>query len=256
MSQGLIWYGDFPRAFAAYPPGETPEPLMEFALETLADKPDLGKQDQLWKITLGRMGDTQEARNKAVHALAFSGRLDQALSLAAHQVDPAERVALEILAARYARYGGHESDFVRAMGVAADDLHTLPPPVSPLPQLRDLLQETRQPPAPTLPDAFWKTLETWASTLPRDQSPAAVAELAGASAWAGRPDPATLLPALAGTPWEDAARMRVACGWLWNGKREQAAQCAAAIKDPDWRALADSEMAYLTRQAAGAEVAK
>ena len=253
VAKGLLWAGDFERAFAGYPAQATPEPLVEFAFETLADKPELGRQEALWKIATDRLGNDPTAGKKAVHALAFSGRLSQALAIAARQTNPTERVGEEILAARYARYGRHEDDFARAMGLAAGDLRLLPQAASSLPTLRDLLEETDQPPLPALPDSFWKTVETWAASLPGDQSPAAAAEVAGASAWADREDALTLLPKLAGTSWEDAARMRVACGWLWNGKREQAAQCAAGIKDLEWRAMADSEMAYLTRQLAAPE---
>ena len=256
VAKGLLWYGDFGRAFAPYPAQETPEALVEFALETLADKPDLGRQDALWKVALDQTGSDPMARRKAVQALAFSGRLAQALSLAAQQAGPSERVASETLAARYARYGGHEADFIQAMGQAASDLKLLPQSAAALPALRDLLEETDAPPTPALPDEFWKAVETWAGALPPGQSPAAVAEVAGASAWAGRSDAAALLPTLAGTPWQDSARMRVACGWLWNGKREQATQCAAAIRDPEWRMMADSEMVYLAHQRAAGEALK
>ena len=256
VAKGLLWAGDFDRAFSAYPAGATPEPLVEFALETLADKPELGREDALWKMALARMGDDPLAREKAVHALAFSGRLNQALAIAARQTDPGERVGEEILSTRYSRYGGHEDDFTQAMSVAANGLSSLPKTASSLPALRELLAETNQPPIPALPDSFWKTVTDWAKSLSAEPSSAALAEIAGASAWAGRADAATLLPLLTGTPWQDSARMRVACGWLWNGKREPAMQCAVGIKDPDWRAMTDTEMAYLTRQMAAPEAGK
>ena len=256
VAKGLLWYGDFDRAFAPYPVHETPEPLVEFAFETLADKPELAKQNALWEMALNRRGSDPMANRKAVQALAFTGKMSGALAIGLLSRNSVEQVGDEILAARYARYGSHEADFVKMMGYAAGDLKLLSPTASSLPMLRDLLEETDAPPIPTLPDEFWKTVEAWATTLPPDQSHAAVAEIAGASAWAGRADASSLLPTLAGTPWQDSARMRVACGWLWNGRREQAAQCAAAIQDPEWRTLAEGEMAYLTHQLAAGETAK
>ena len=88
VAEALLWAGEFPRAFAPYPVQATPEPLVEFALETLADKPELGRQDALWKMATERTGADPMAAQKAVHALAFAGRLDQALAIAARRGMP------------------------------------------------------------------------------------------------------------------------------------------------------------------------
>ena len=243
VAKALLWAGEFNRAFAPYPAGATPEPLVEFAFETLADKPELGRQDALWKLAMNRLGDSPPASQKAIHALAFSGRLNQALAIATRQVNPTDRIGDEILAARYARYGGHDGDFAQAMGIAAGDLHLLPQDASRAscaskPSGRDKRAAGAGAPRCVLEDS---------RSLGRPPCRTVILlpplrKLQGASAWAGRDDALSLLPALSGTSWQDAARMRVACGWLWNGKREQAAECAAAIKDPEWRSLTAGEM--------------
>lgn len=254
LAQGLLWLGEFPRALGLYPTESTPPAVTEFAFEVLADKPQLAAQDPLWQLALARVGEDAEVTERAIHALGFCGRADQAIALAQHDPDTLHQAQLAVQAARYARYGGHGADFVRLMNVAANTLCGHPHGMEAVPVWRQLLAETSAPPLVHLPDDFWNLLEQTAAQSKGPAAGAIATEVAGAAAWSGRKEAGTVADAIVDPTWKDAALMRVACGLLWNHHHDQANSCLRQIVDPEWKSAAVAEMGYLAAQTLGPTV--
>ncbi|HEY3324144.1 MAG TPA: hypothetical protein VGP72_27070 [Planctomycetota bacterium] len=248
VARALAWYGDFARAFAVCDKEPPTDDMLDMVFETLADKPEVASNPANIKLAIDHLPKDGPVLKKAIRALAYIDKLDLALQVAAKRATPAERAEGIFIAARYSRYGKHLEAYEKGMLSALAALKGIPDAAEGLILFRDILKDASELPIIPLSDGFWQTAEKTALAFGDSERPAALAELTGAAAWAGRPNADANLKTLAGTPWDATARHRLACGLWWNGKKEKAKTAAKAIADAGWRNLAFGELAYLAAQ--------
>lgn len=255
VAKNLCWYGDFPRAFSVFKDNTPPEQVIDFALEVFADKPQYAKDPVVRKMVLDRVPNDGPVARKAIRALAYTGQIDLALQQASKMADPYEHAEGACYAGRYARYGKQMPGFEKGLLAALNNLPAVKDGAQALLVYRDVMQEAAALPLAPLSDAFWTQADKAARAFPAANQPVALAELAGALAWANRPNPDAVLKDIPDPTWRATAGVRVAQGLQWNGKKDQAKSVADAIADPAWKRLAYQELAYLADQqgdAAGA----